>query len=398
MPFFDLIDLEPVKPKASEASVSAQVKIDGLLTDALTDSELCKEYLGRGEITAKSLANLQKELYRFLMWCKLEAGKTLHDLRVPDINAYKAFLKNPPADWVSHTKWPRMIDDPAQTGERVPNPLYRPFCGPLSVTSQRQAVIAVKAFLSYATKSGYLRRDPGSLVKNVKPRKEALITRYLPQEAIDLTLDTIESRAPDTLSGLKRKALDKFLFITYSTTGVRLNEIVTATMGSIETNGDGRWWLWVLGKGSKERRVPVEPEMLSAFHQYREAYGLLPYTHEADDMPLILAPRLKTVKGVKTVVSMTDESVGESIKAMFAAAAEIASKNGDMGTASKLKHATTHWLRHSMLTMHANNDVQLKTLQDTAGHADISTTARYVHKSDNDRHDELLRSRKRVSK
>jgi site-specific recombinase XerD len=57
-----------------------------------------------------------------------------------------------------------------------------------------------------------------------------------------------------------------------------------------------------------------------------------------------------------------------------------------------LRQASAHWLRHSMLTNHANNGVQLKTLQETAGHASIATTAAYLHKTDNQRHDELLAS------
>ena len=45
-----------------------------------------------------------------------------------------------------------------------------------------------------------------------------------------------------------------------------------------------------------------------------------------------------------------------------------------------------------MLTTHANNGVALKTLQDTDGHASLSTTATYLHKSDRERHDELMAS------
>jgi site-specific recombinase XerD len=45
-----------------------------------------------------------------------------------------------------------------------------------------------------------------------------------------------------------------------------------------------------------------------------------------------------------------------------------------------------------MLTNHANNGVQLKTLQDTAGHANIATTAAYLHKTDNEWYDEIIRS------
>ena len=52
-------------------------------------------------------------------------------------------------------------------------------------------------------------------------------------------------------------------------------------------------------------------------------------------------------------------------------------------TAATLRQASAHWLRHSMLTNHANNGVQLKTLQDTAA---------YLHKTDNERHDEIIAS------
>jgi site-specific recombinase XerD len=77
---------------------------------------------------------------------------------------------------------------------------------------------------------------------------------------------------------------------------------------------------------------------------------------------------------------------------VFTAAAQAAAASGDSDTAAQLRQASTHWLRHSMLTNHANNGVQLKTLQETAGHANISTTAAYLHKTDNERHDEILAS------
>jgi site-specific recombinase XerD len=70
----------------------------------------------------------------------------------------------------------------------------------------------------------------------------------------------------------------------------------------------------------------------------------------------------------------------------------VASLRGDTDAAATLRQASAHWLRHSMLTNHANNGVQLKTLQDTAGHANIATTANYLHKTDNERYDEIVGS------
>jgi len=126
--------------------------------------------------------------------------------------------------------------------------------------------------------------------------------------------------------------------------------------------------------------------MLEAFRRYREAFGLAPAASRADRMPLVLSSRSRAV------TRLSDEAAGEALKAVFAEAAEVAAHQGDGDSAASLRHASVHWLRHSMLTNHANNGVQLKTLQDTAGHANISTTAAYLHKSDNERHDEIIAS------
>jgi site-specific recombinase XerD len=157
-------------------------------------------------------------------------------------------------------------------------------------------------------------------------------------------------------------------------------------MGSIYTEGNGRWWLDVQGKGNKPRRLPVPPEMLDAYQAYRQAFELLPQTSRTDRMPLVLSSRSREPARI------TDEAASEAIKAVFADAARAADAQGDQDMAATLRQASAHWLRHSMLTNHANNGVQLKTLQDTAGHANIATTAAYLHKTDNERHDEIIRS------
>ena len=94
----------------------------------------------------------------------------------------------------------------------------------------------------------------------------------------------------------------------------------------------------------------------------------------------------------RLMVAVTDEAAANAIKQLLADAAKLAEGNGDVDSATALRAASAHWLRHTMLTTHANNGVALKTLQDTAGHASLSTTATYLHKSDRERHDELMAS------
>jgi site-specific recombinase XerD len=380
MPNFTPIDLGPTLPEEITTGASSRLhvkmyrQLDDVITEATTDIELAREFIAHGELSAKSIQNTQKELFRFLTWCREEARKTLVQLNVADLNAYKEFLKDPPPDWVSTTKWPRT------------DPRYRPFTGPLSDASRRQALIAVKGLMGFAEQTGYVRRNPGALVRNVRTPTASRITRYLTQTAIGLALDTVATRLADTPAAMKRRARDRFLLVAYAHTGARLNEIVGATMGSIYTEGSDRWWLDVVGKGNKPRRLPVPPDMLDAFRAYREAFELPPLASRTDRTPLVLSSRSRALARI------TDEAAAEAIKAIFADAATVAATRGDADTAATLRQASAHWLRHSMLTNHANNGVQLKTLQDTAGHANIATTAAYLHKTDNERYDEIIAS------
>jgi site-specific recombinase XerD len=373
------IDLTPPAPGTDDGMPSGRLDVkmfrvaDDPITEAQTDVEIAREFIANGELSAKSIANTEKELYRFLTWCREEAKKALAQLNVADLNAYKEFLRNPPPDWISTTKWPRS------------DPRYRPFTGPLSDPSRRQAMIAVKGLLAFAEQTGYLRRNPGALVRNVRAPLASRITRYLTPEAIALAVATVARRLPDSPAALRRRERDRFLLIAFAHTGARLNEIVGADMGAIYSE-DGRWWIDVLGKGNKPRRLPVPDDMLGAFRQYREAYGLPAHTVRADRMPLVLSSRSRTVR------RLTDEAAAEALKGVFAEAAAAATQAGEADIAASLRHASVHWLRHSMLTNHANNGVQLKTLQDTAGHANIATTAAYLHKTDHERHDEIIAS------
>lgn len=378
---FDLINLDPF-PARSDGATERRLRdhealrtiAEDAITDARTDSEIAREFISHGELGEKSMANTQKELFRFLTWCREEAGKTLRQLTVADLNGYKDFIRSPPPDWISATKWPRN------------DPRYRPFSGPLSDASRRQAIIAVKGLFAYAAQTGYLRRDPAALVKHVKTTNGSRITRYLTPDALALALSVASAREAPTPASLRQRERDRFLLTAYIHTGARLNEIVSANMGALYTEGNGRWWLDVLGKGNKPRRLPVPPEMLTAFRDYRAAYGLPPQTARGDDTPLVLSSR------GDALARITDEAASDAVKAIFAVAAMAADKLGDADMAATLRQASAHWLRHSMLTNHANNGVQLKTLQETAGHASIATTAAYLHKTDNERHDEILAS------
>ena len=103
-------------------------------------------------------------------------------------------------------------------------------------------------------------------------------------------------------------------------------------------------------------------------------------------MPMVLSTRKKILSGV------TDETAAKAIKDLFAVASDIATRAGDLDAAAALREASTHWLRYSMLTHHANTGVPLVMLRETAGHENLATTSTYLHTADHERHDALIAS------
>ena len=374
-----LINLDPPPSDGLHTDIF-HVASDAPLVAANTDTELARAFLYSNALSAHSLKSTRKDLGRFLLWCH-QQRRVLRELRIEDLIAYKAFLLDPtPVDqWVSATKWPR---DDAR---------WRPFSGPLSAVSANHAFRVVKALLEFAKDAGYLQRNAGALVGNIKTRREARVTRYLAPAAIAHVESAIDAMPVKTGASRKRQARDRFLFRAYIGTGARLSELTGATMGAIYAETDARWWLDVVGKGQRLRRLPVTMTLLGTFRAYRAAFALMPNTLRDDPTPMVLATRGNTLAGV------SDEAVSKAIKALFGQAAACAKAVGDLNSAATLQNASAHWLRHTMLTSHANDGVSLTVLQATAGHANISTTALYLHKSDKERHDEILASQSRQS-
>ena len=368
---FSDIDLTPESklPGSPSLNLPVEGKEERVLTRATTDSELAKEYLTYSDLGPASLANTQKELYRFLMWCRHEAGMSIKELMPEDLDSYKSFLKDPPEEWITERKLPR--DDPN----------YRPLSGPLSDESRRQALVTVKAFLTFAALRKYITLNIGALVKNIKktPGDEE---RYLSEEEIALAIEAVDARVCKTPKEILRRERDRFLFIAYYYTGARIAELVKADMTSLSIH-EGHWRIKIIGKGGKPRELTVHSDLLAAYGRYRAAFGLSPSPSQDEQIPLILSCRGKVLRGITT------ESAGEAIKAVFLDGITYSVETERPISIRKFELATTHWLRHSMLTHLANHGVQVKTLQEAAGHANLTITSRYIHKSVQDRHIEI---------
>jgi hypothetical protein len=138
---------------------------------ANADVEAVLAWLASFASTRTTFDAHRKEAERLLLWCVVERGKPLSSLTHEDWLAYQGFLANPePRDrWV------------AKQNRRHPrhDPRWRPFAGPLSQFSQRQAGVILNSMFSWLVNAGYLGGNPLSLSRQRKRSRAPHIERYL---------------------------------------------------------------------------------------------------------------------------------------------------------------------------------------------------------------------------
>jgi integrase/recombinase XerC len=207
-------------------------------------------------------------------------------------------------------------------------------------SSAARKLAALRAFFRWLAREGAA-DDPCEAVTAPK------IPRRLP---VHLSVDDLTQllSAPDSAkpAGLRDRALLEMLY----SCGLRAAECAGLNWSSIH---EGLQVARVLGKGSKERVVPVGADALEALRRYRSGWDL---------------PRLdaKAVFLNAAGSRLTTRSIGRIVEKHLKAAGIAA-------------HATPHSLRHSFATHLLESGADLRAIQEMLGHASIATTQRYTH-------------------
>ncbi len=212
----------------------------------------------------------------------------------------------------------------------------------LSPATIRRRLSAIRGFYAFLVEMELLDSDPTEGLDNPRTWK------HLPQV---LSLDEVERllQAPpgDNPRGLRDRAMLEVLYAT----GVRVSELVSLRLVDLDME---RGFLKVLGKGKKERVVPLGEEAIGWLRRYLEVRGELDKKGSAY---LFLSNRGGP---------MTRQRFWQIIK-------EYARKVGIT------KEISPHTLRHSFATHILERGADLRSVQELLGHADLSTTQIYTH-------------------
>lgn len=355
---------------------------------AQDDRQALEAWLSQFREKPATLRAYRKEIERFYLWCLLERGKPLSSVDSLDAQAYREFIRQPPPHWCSVSVVGR--DDPA----------WRPFRGPLGAASQRQALVVVQTLFDGLRDANYLVGNP---LRSVNKRAALTAARMDVDRSftdaewsfVRAQLDLEETRArcrAGVPPGAEQRRLRMVLELLAGT-GLRLAEIAgatTASMRHVGLPGEGRHvtLLVVEGKGRKQREVPLAQDLaalIAVHHADAAAVAALP-----SPTPLVCtlaeAPPRWTADGQGGValraVSTSGRALGmsglyRSLKRFFERIAEHAHAVDGLD-ASRLRAASTHWLRHTFARQGAAAQMPVEVLQQALGHASLSTTTVYL--------------------
>lgn len=214
----------------------------------------------------------------------------------------------------------------------------------MSKRSVARILSSLKRFYGYLLREGLIQSDPCELID--APRLAPALPESLSENDVESLL-----QAPEIVSalGFRDRAMLELLYAT----GLRVSELVELNFQQVNFR---QGCLRVVGKGEKERLVPVGEEAMDWLERYLN-----------QARPMILGARQSDYLFVTNRgSSMTRQAFWHIIK-RYAKQAGID------------KHLSPHTLRHAFATHLLNHGADLRVVQLLLGHSDLSTTQIYTH-------------------
>ena len=274
---------------------------------------------------------MQIKLAAFTEYLQVERQVSVHTLSAyrSDLAKVLDFAKLQGLD-----RWPDL--QVAHLRELVAQ-LYK---GGLSGRSIARLLSAVRALYAYLIREGVCQHDPAAGIRPPKgPRK-------LPKVLdVDRAQQLLDSPVADDFAACRDHAILELLY----SSGLRLSELVGLNIADIDLS---EGLVVVLGKGNKQRMLPVGSKAVAAIEHWLTVRGQV----KSQDQALFIG-----VRGRRMSPQLVRERVRQA------------------GVRDLGQHLHPHMLRHSFASHILESSHDLRAVQELLGHADISTTQIYTH-------------------
>jgi integrase/recombinase XerD len=363
--------------------------------DVLHTQAFLKSYSRKSEATYRGYRN---EVERLLLWAWTIAGKSVIQLKRPDLEAYFDFVHSPHRAWVASAVTDRfkLID-----GQMHKNSNWRPFVAKIAKEDRAEAMAAglsvkidttghllsheamkicysaVSCFYDYLTDESYAFGNPIPAIR----KQSVYLIKGATQKAIkrlsDLQWDTVLDCAKRNADQSPEYERTLFVIAMLKTLYLRVSELSDRpnwqpVWKHFLQDSDGNHWLKVLGKGNKIRDISVPSALFSYIERYQRYRVSLNPNFGANS---------SLVSKQRGTGGMTSRQLRRIVQQSFDQAYQQMCDEGFLKDAKVLREASTHWLRHTG----ASQDIAtrpLKHMADDLGHASMGTTDQVYIQSD----------------
>lgn len=282
-------------------------------------------------------AYLQTHIDAFVRWLRVEKGYSDNT-----VESYGRDL----AEFAEQAR----VDEP----DRIDTPMVRSFVYLLSgrnkSTSVARKLSALRTFFRFLLREGRITSNP--VLSISMPKHDRYMPAFLTVDEVFALLET--PGGTDTFA-LRDRAILEMLY----STGVRVAELVGLDLGRLDLVEET---VRVIGKGNKERLVPVGSPAVEAIRAYLPQRQLLSGNRGRRGRVEEKAALFLNSRGQRLTVRSVERLVGD-----YALRAGI------------INRVTPHALRHSFATHLLEMGADLRVVQELLGHASLSTTQRYTH-------------------
>jgi integrase/recombinase XerC len=214
----------------------------------------------------------------------------------------------------------------------------------LSAKSINRKISSLKSFFKYHLKIGNI--DVTPMAKVISPKIPSRLPVFIKEEDTIKLINALEQSTEDW------KSLNARILISiFYATGMRLSELINLREKQVDFSNSQ---IKVLGKGNKERIIPVSKEIVQMIKDYQQLKKK-EFEHTEDTL-------LVTEKGKKIYPKYAYLLV-----------------NKLLGQASTLDKKSPHVLRHTFATHLMNNGADLNAVKELLGHSSLASTQVYTH-------------------
>lgn len=213
----------------------------------------------------------------------------------------------------------------------------------ISPRSVNRKLSSLRTFFKYLLKQGVVSTNPVNKV--IAPKISKRLPEFVPDN--DMAKFDYANLFPDTFEGVR----DKLIIFMFYYTGMRLSELVGLQFDSLSIDTLS---FRVIGKGNKERIIPIHPDLLPLISKY------------------------ENVRNSEVNVQCSNLFVTKTGKPVYPKMVYRVVHNY-LSLITPLHKKSPHVLRHSFATHLLNNGAELNALKELLGHANLSATQVYTH-------------------